>query len=58
VDKTPPNDLGTELEQQRHEIADLQQRVKALAAKRKSREAMAQQVSDLANKSEPPKQDK
>ena len=58
VDKAPPNHLGTELEQQRHEIAELQERVKALAAKRKSREAMAQQVRDRAIKSELPKQDK
>lgn len=45
---TPPPDLATQLEQQRIEIADLHDRVKALAAKRKDREALAQQVSDAA----------
>ena len=45
---TPPPDLATQLEEQRIEIADLHERVKALAAKRKDREALAQQVSDAA----------
>ena len=44
----PSRDLATELEEQRIEIADLHERVKALAAKRKEREALAQQVSDSA----------
>ena len=44
----PSRDLATELEEQRIEIADLHERVKALAAKRKHREALAQQVSDAA----------
>jgi hypothetical protein len=53
VADNPSRDLTTELEQQRKEIAELQIRVRALAAKRKEREAMAQQVSDTAAKSDP-----
>jgi hypothetical protein len=48
VSDTPSPDLATQLEEQRIEIADLHERVKALAAKRKDREALAQQVSDAA----------
>jgi hypothetical protein len=44
VSDTPPPDLASQLEEQRIEIADLHERVKALAAKRKDREALAQQV--------------
>ena len=48
VADVPSRNLANELEEQRVEIADLQERVKALAAKRKEREALAQQVSDAA----------
>jgi hypothetical protein len=48
VPDMPSRDLATQLEEQWIEIANLHERAKALAAKRKHREAMAQQVSDAA----------
>jgi hypothetical protein len=58
MDQTSPDELATELERQRHELADLQVRVRALSEKRKHREAMAQQVSDGAASDSQKKADK